>query len=191
MKTGSRRLGGFFIAGLATIASLALSAGPVAAQTQLSHVGKTGAYQLNESDGNESVVCTYDNDSDMLDYIDVTTPTIWARNSNVLHGGPGQRVGWQILIQKQTANGWKTIVKTKIKKAKAWYDVSAFFETRHLDRAWPVGATLRLVDKIFWYKPSGAVAGYVSVRYDFYREVLPGTVPEENPVNYCYSQFLH
>ncbi len=160
-------------------------AGSGADKTQ--HSGKTGFWQLNESVAVPAVTCTYNEDTERLASIDIATPTLYARNASLLQAsGPGQTVGWKVIVQrKKPGHAWKTVESLGMTYSEAWYDTSAYFDPRSLVFALPINPPTtvfryRIIDRLVWLRPTNAVAGAVKARYDFYAISFGASTWESN-----------
>lgn len=173
----------------ASVLALALSSGPVLAETDLGHTGRVGSHSINDIVSNP-VICHHQADYGRLAYIEVHTPTLYARDTGA--GRQKQKVGWQMILlrRRPSHTAWKTFYKSEIVKARAWDDQSAFFPTRFISGLmFPDDSSqYALRAKMYWYK-NGAVAGTALSQYDYYHEQDDVNTGEAD-TNYCYGQFI-
>jgi hypothetical protein len=160
---------------------LGILAGPqtVAADTELGETGTVGAHSLNDTTANPGATCKYHyisaQDGGRLNRIDVDPPNVKA-----VAGKSSQSVGWQFTVQRRagsiyTNNPWKNRYTSPIKKALTDDAHNAPFSGGTVSVTVPYGpdsqdvqADYRVVVKMLWYLPNGAVQGTARHRVNYY-----------------------
>jgi hypothetical protein len=170
MKSGSRRIGGFFIATVVVLAVMALSAGPVLAGTEIDRWGKVGIYYLNDGSDFSPAYCVYDTGQvPNLQEIWVHSVTAYARNSTSARDH--QKVSVSFVLQKRIgSHKWQGIGNGSVAKADAWDDQSAAFPVPMVSfQGFATDSIYRLILRITWYKQNGTtVAGWARARYNWF-----------------------
>jgi hypothetical protein len=180
----SRAVGRMAAAVGAALMAVVLSAGGVLADTELGHKGKVGPHQTNDGPSNP-VRCNYREEDGILLSMDIATVTIWSRDTSA--GRDRRKVGWQVILERRpnTSFPWEVIHRNPLKKAPAWNDQSAFFETQHVTHEDVnfEGGEYRIVSKMLWYSQNGGnKIGAARHRHDNYLLVRGSTeIASANP----------
>jgi hypothetical protein len=177
MRTSSRPFAGFALA----IAAVALSTGPVVADTEIGHVGLVGRHTVYDGsqDGFFGVVCHYRSYlNDRLNNIAVSNPEVYARDTTALVDQ--QRVGWRFIVKRLRpgATQMKTFYRSRIWKASANDHTPAAFPP-HGDAYLTVpkepgaGSQYFVFVRMFWYR-DGEQEGMATHRLDdYFWEIYP------------------
>lgn len=159
------------IAALLSLLSLLVAAGPASAQEVIASDGMTAdwGYEPSDDPGHPAGKCGYSAANNegfaFLRWIKVRAPLVAARD--VSPGDDQQKVSWQVIVQRSTATGWKTIKKSTARTFTAYefvpvnHDPIKVSFTATNDQSW------RALIKINWLR-NGSVEGWVKASITYY-----------------------
>jgi hypothetical protein len=155
---------------LSLVALLAM-AGPATAQVVVASHGMTADWGFDPSDdpSHPGAKCGYSaphgDGFAYLRWIKVRAPIVAARD--VTSGDDQQQVSWQVIIQRSSASGWKTIKKSNVHQFTAYEfvpttqsPIKVYFKATN-DQNW------RALIKIRWLR-HGSTEGWVKARMEYY-----------------------
>lgn len=173
--------------------AIALAGAPLAAATELGHVGRVGAHSLIDSAANGGARCGYvttfqDGGAHWwrLARIDVRAPRVRAISGL-------QRVGWRFIVQRSQDHGpWQVTYRSAIQIATASTTTRAAFSPMGVKVVVPPPSGqfsnrhhYRVIVKMLWYRANGTQQGTARHLVDFYREQLDGEVNSGDGEGVC------
>ena len=202
LRTGRRH--GLAASLLSGTVLLALSTGPVVADTEWGHTGMTGYHALRDTHyTNAGATCRYVgvypspggySYEGELKRIFVRPPKVRG-----IAGYGNQKVGWQFRVERTTnpSGTWTTTYTSPWQNDMTTPTVLAEFTERSINVNVPADSAddppyhlYRVMVKIRWYRPDNSVRGTATHRVDYYKEIYKnwpiGDGTEENATDmYC------
>jgi hypothetical protein len=154
-----------------SLVAVASIAAPVSAQEVIASQGKTGdwGYSPADDDSTPGAKCGYSAPHEdgfaYLRWIKVRGPVVVARD--ITGGADHQQVSWQVIVQRSSSSGWKTIKKSSLHQftaddggTAAPGPIKVYVKATN-DQDW------RAVIKINWIR-NGATEGWVKASMTYY-----------------------
>jgi len=172
----------------AAVAVTALTAGPVAAQTEIGHTGIVGFHTLRDNETRPGATCIY-TERDGSYFWEGNLTRISVRPPRMRAATGSQQLGWRFVIQRRAWNGEFGPWKNKYFSPMQW-DVTdtthaASFTRMGVDVDVPTSDPDQLPEylyrvrvKMFWRNSSGDLTGTAVHEVDQYRMVEMDTYTE-------------
>jgi hypothetical protein len=148
---------------------------PVAADTELGHVGQVGVHSLRDTPSNGGALCRYVTISEgphghkwQLRRLDVRPPRMQAISGE-------QRLGWRFIVErtpKRHLEPWQVTYRSPIQKRTASTGSNAAFSSMGIKVNVPNpddDFAYRVIVKMIWYQANGSQQGTARHSVDIYR----------------------